>query len=954
MATGDTATGDITTDKDAADKDAADRDAPVPGFAIGAGERVADKDKPLFEDIRLLGRILGDTVRAQEGVAVFELVERIRQTALRFHRDDDEGARRELQTTLDAISREKTLPVVRAFSHFSHLANLAEDQHRIRRARAHARARSAPREGTLEATIRALAEAGVSRAALASTLESAAISPVLTAHPTEVRRKSTIDREMEVARLLAARDTGLLTPDEEAENDEALRRAILTLWQTSILRSTKLRVVDEVVNALSYYDDTLLSELPRLYAGFEDALAGAGLRDRHAELPPFLRMGSWIGGDRDGNPFVTADVLRTAFALQSRTALRHILAELKALGAELSLDGRLVGASEEVRALAEISPDRSAFRANEPYRRALATIATRLAASARALGHAELAEALPESAEAQPYESAAALAAHLDAIDRSLSANGLSALARGRLRVLRRAVSVFGFHLATIDLRQNSDVHEATIAELVALARPGTDYRALDEAARVALLVEEMATPRPLASPHVAYSEKTTSELAILREAATARARYGPDAIRHCVISKADSVSDVLEVAVLLAEAGLMRPHEGALDLDIVPLFETIADLRAAPRIMADLFAVPAYRALVAARGNEQEVMLGYSDSNKDGGFLTSSWELYKAEIALVRVFREAGVRLRLFHGRGGTVGRGGGPSYQAILAQPGGAVQGAIRITEQGEVIAAKYATPALGRRNLEILAAATLEASLLHGDDPAPDEAYLAVMEDLSARAFAAYRALVYETPGFEDYFWETTVIGEIAKLNIGSRPASRTNSRRIEDLRAIPWVFGWAQCRLMLPGWFGFGAAVTGFLAEDPARIETLRAMHRDWPFFQALLSNMDMVLAKSNIAIASRYSALVSDRALAQAIFPRLRAEWEASIAMLLEITQQKALLERNPLLARSIRNRFPYLDPLNHLQIELLRRHRAGDTDALVESGLHMTINGVAAGLRNSG
>ena len=371
-------------------------------------------------------------------------------------------------------------------------------------------------------------------------------------------------------------------------------------------------------------------------------------------------------------------------------------------------------------------------------------------------------------------------------------------------------------------------------------------------------------------------------------------------------------------------------------------------------RIMAELFSVFEYRALLETRGRTQEVMLGYSDSNKDGGFLTSNWELYKAEIALVRVFRETGLRLRLFHGRGGTVGRGGGPSYQAILAQPGGAVQGSIRITEQGEVIAAKYATPELGRRNLEIIASATMEASLLHGDDPAPRDAYLKVMEDLSARAFAAYRALVYETPGFEDYFWESTVIGEIANLNIGSRPASRKKSRSIEDLRAIPWVFGWSQSRLMLPGWYGFGTAVEDFLAEDPARLETLREMHREWPFFQALLSNMDMVLAKSNIAIASRYASLVPDRELAERIFPRLREEWSRSIEKLLQISGQATLLERNPLLARSIRHRFPYLDPLNHLQVELLRRHRAGDADARVTQGIHMTINGVAAGLRNSG
>jgi phosphoenolpyruvate carboxylase len=421
------------------------------------------------------------------------------------------------------------------------------------------------------------------------------------------------------------------------------------------------------------------------------------------------------------------------------------------------------------------------------------------------------------------------------------------------------------------------------------------------------------------------------------------------------VISKTDGVSDLLEVALLLKEAGLLRPTEGRLDLNVVPLFETIADLRECGRVMDELFSLPHYMRLLDSRGRTQEVMLGYSDSNKDGGFLTSGWELYKAEIALIEVFRRHGVRLRLFHGRGGSVGRGGGPSYQAILAQPGGAVRGQIRITEQGEVIASKYSNPENSRRNLEILAAATLEATLLHPDEPAPRPEYLSAMAVLSEHAFRAYRGLVYETEGFERYFWEATVISEIANLNIGSRPASRKKSTRIEDLRAIPWVFSWAQCRLMLPGWYGFGSAVRAWLAErGEAGLALLQSMNRDWPFFRTLLSNMDMVLAKSDIAIASRYAELVQDVALREAIFPRLRAEWQASIDALLAIAGQQALLDTNPLLARSIRNRFPYMDPLNHLQVELIRRLRAGNTDERVKRGIHLTINGIAAGLRNSG
>jgi phosphoenolpyruvate carboxylase len=419
------------------------------------------------------------------------------------------------------------------------------------------------------------------------------------------------------------------------------------------------------------------------------------------------------------------------------------------------------------------------------------------------------------------------------------------------------------------------------------------------------------------------------------------------------VISKANAVSDILEVALLLKEAWLLRPG-GELAVNIVPLFETIEDLRNCPRIMDALLGIPEYVTMLKHRGGMQEVMLGYSDSNKDGGFLTASWELYKAELSLIEVFAKHGITLRLFHGRGGSVGRGGGPSYQAILGQPGGAVQGAIRVTEQGEVIAAKYSNPELGRGNLELLAAATLEATLLHKHQPAPAPEFLAAMGTLSDSAYRAYRALVYETPGFEDYFWQSTVIGEIANLNIGSRPASRTNSRKIEDLRAIPWVFSWAQCRLMLPAWYGFGTAVSEYVAANPQGMKTLRAIYAEWPFLQAMLSNIEMVLAKTNIGIASRYAELVEDVGLRTTIFERIRKELELTIEMLLAVTEREALLEENPLLARSIQNRFPYLDPLNDLQVELLRRHRAGDTDERVVEGIRLAIHGIATGLRNSG
>jgi phosphoenolpyruvate carboxylase len=911
-----------------------------------------DKDLPLREDTRLLGRLLGDTVREQEGEAAFDLIERIRRSSIAFHRDHDAEARAELAGLLDRLTTEQSMVVVRAFSYFSHLANLAEDLHHIRRSRAHLIAGSAPREGSLVHAMDRATAAGLAPESLSGFFASARIVPVLTAHPTEVQRRIVLDTERRIGALLEERDRVRLTPEERDANDEAVRRNVLALWQTRMLRRQRLAVIDEVANGIAYYDQTFLRELPRLYAVIEDELARRRPGSVLHEPPPFLQMGSWIGGDRDGNPYVTAEVLTRTLRMQSARIFTWYLEQLHELGADLPGATTVIGASPALLALAERSPDKHPQRADEPYRRALTGLYARMAATALELDHVE---AMRHAVgEAPPYAGAAEFAADLDVIHDSLTTHNSALLARGRLRSLRRAASVFGFHLATVDLRQNSDVHERVVAELVAAARPEVDYLGLDEEARVALLVEELATARPLASPFVEYSEETRGELEIGRAASTMRGRYGAPAIESYVISKADGVSDVLEVALLLREAGLLRPREDRLELNIVPLFETIADLRSAGRVMDRLLSLPSYARLLRSRGATQEVMLGYSDSNKDGGFLTSGWELFKAERELVEVFARHGVGLRLFHGRGGSVGRGGGPTYQAVLAQPAGAVQGQIRVTEQGEVIAAKYGNPDVGRRNLETLVAATLEATLLPERGDAPRPAFLAAMDELSAHAFRAYRGLVYETPGFERYFWESTVISEIAELDIGSRPASRKRSTRIEDLRAIPWVFSWAQCRLMLPGWYGFGSAVESWLADHPGGLELLQEMHRDWPFFATLLSNMDMVLAKTDLAITSRYAELVGDATLRETIFARLRTEHAATVRHLLAITGSDRLLQSNPLLARSIRNRFPYLDPLNHIQVELLGRYRAGDRDERTQRGIHLTINGIAAGLRNSG
>jgi phosphoenolpyruvate carboxylase len=911
-----------------------------------------DKDLPLKEDIRLLGRLLGDTLREQQGDETFDLIEHIRQIAIRFRRQGDTQARTELEATLNRLSHTDTVSVIRAFTYFSQLSNIAEDLHHNRRRRAHQIAGSPPNDGSLAAALARVAH--VQPESIAQFFRDALISPVLTAHPTEVQRKSILDCQLEIARLLTERDRLDMTPEERALNEEQLRRVILTLWQTRILRELRLTVRDEIENGLSYYRYTFLRELPRLYAEIEDQLK-ARWPGSEIALGAILRLGAWIGGDRDGNPYVTHDVTRHALVRQSSVILDFYLGEVHQLGSELSQSLRLVSVSPELEALAERSPDVSEHRRDELYRRALIGVYARLAATSRHLD--QHSPDRLEVAHAQPYANAQEFVADLDAVGRSLTQNGSARIAGGRLRNLKRAAEVFGFHLAPLDMRQHSGVHDKVVAELFLLGAHREGYDQLGEEERRRWLLGELAVPRLLRSPFLSYTPDTEKELRILDTAAELHRKYGPEGLPNYIISNANNASDVLEVALLLKEAGLMQPGSPPrLALNIIPLFETIADLRSCGGVMEALFSTRDYRRMVESRGGIQEIMLGYSDSNKDGGYLTSNWELYQAEIKLVDVCERHSVKLRLFHGRGGTVGRGGGPSYQAILAQPPGSVQGQIRITEQGEVIASKYSDPDIGRRNLETLVAATLEASLLDRAAARGDyRQYREVMEELSGAGFKAYRDLVYETPGFVTFFRTATPITEIADLHVGSRPAARRKSEKIEDLRAIPWVFSWSLARIMLPGWYGFGTAVEQLIARRGERaMAVLQEMYRDWPFFQALLSNMDMVLAKADIHIASRYAALVADQELRNRIFGRIQEELQRATNCLLAITGQRELLESNPLLARSFRNRSPYIDPLNHLQVESLRRFRAGEQSDEVKRAILLTINGIAAGLRNSG
>jgi phosphoenolpyruvate carboxylase len=930
--------------------------------------KTRDNDRPLVEDVRFLGRVLGDVIREQEGAAAFELIEQIRKLSVAFRRDADHVADKTLKKLLKGLSNEQAVSVIRAFTYFSHLANLAEDRHQIRLRAIEARAGTA-QEGSLEVALSRLRWGGITTKTISKTLANSFVSPVLTAHPTEVQRKSILDAERDIAHLLVARDEirmralvmavrqDALTPRELANNEALIRARVTQLWQTRLLRFTKLTVADEIENSLSYYESTFLREIPRLYGDLEQAL-------NHQPVHNFLRMGQWIGGDRDGNPNVVAETLEHAMKRQSEVALRYYLTEVHKLGSELSVSAMLVGCSPDMQALAERSPDTSLHRQDEPYRRALIGIYARLAATLMTLTGQEATR--HAVAPQDPYTSSAEFLADLRTVEASLLLKHGTAMVAQRLHPLIRAVDVFGFHLATLDLRQSSDKHEEVITELLATARIESHYGSLDETARRQLLLRLLNDARPLRVIGASYSKHTLSELAIFETARQMRERFGAQAIRHYIISHTETVSDLLEVMLLQKEVGLLHgtldDAASLSDLIVVPLFETIEDLRNAAPIMRAFYALPGVARLMQRSGAEQDIMLGYSDSNKDGGIFTSSWELYRAEIALVELFEQLAqshnIQLRMFHGRGGTVGRGGGPSYQAILAQPPGTVRGQIRLTEQGEVIGSKYANPEIGRRNLETLVAATLEATLLQPTKSAT-KAFLQAAAELSDSSMSAYRALVYDTPGFTDYFFSATPIREIAGLNIGSRPASRKASQKIEDLRAIPWGFSWGQCRLTLPGWYGFGSAVEKFLdAEGPKarkeRLALLQKMSRQWPFFTALLSNMDMVLAKSDLTLASRYSELVSDASLRKKIFPRIEAEWHRTANALVLITGEKQRLAGNQDMQRSIRYRFPYIDPLHHLQVELIRRYRLGETDDRVRRGIHISINGIAAGLRNTG
>jgi phosphoenolpyruvate carboxylase len=922
----------------------------VPELARDARER----DAPLRRDIRRLGSLLGETLIEQEDQALFETEERLRILSKRYRRHPSARRQDQIAAIVRGLDVERAVGVIRAFSLYFGLVNLAEQHHRVRRRREVRQAGIRPQRGSLTETMQLLAARGLDAAAARSLLERIQVGLVVTAHPTEPNRKTVLHHWHDVTRDLAAWDDPRLAPRERQRIEASIRETLTALWQSDEVRHRRPTVYDEQNAALFYFRESLLEAIPRLYAelGTEfQAAFGAHL----GESPKLVGFGTWIGGDRDGNPFVTPDATREAMRRQRAFILEHDLDSLSRLLVELSLSCRRVGVSEELEAaitryLHELPLDDTARpwlerNAEEPYRRFMTLMGFRLK---RTL-----------AGRAGAYSAAEEFVADLECMARSLRAHRGERLADGHLAALILQARTFGFHLAALDIRQNSQIHEEAMAETLARTRGIAPYRDLPEAEKQAVLGRVLEDPRPLGVAGVPLSplaRECFETFAALRDC---QDLAGACAAEDYIVSMTRAPSDLLATLVMAKEADLYRRDATGTTsrLNVVPLFETIEDLRAASAIMEPLFASAPYREALKSRGDLQEVMIGYSDSNKDGGILTSNWELYKAQRDLSRLTRAHGLRLRLFHGRGGTVSRGGGPTYEAILAQPPGTVTGEIKLTEQGEVLAWKYGVPELADRNLEQALSATILASLEEPPAPGMTTERDAAMEGISQAAFAAYRRIVYEDPDFLRFFQEATPLSEIEQLKLGSRPARRRKEGGIATLRAIPWVFAWIQSRFLLPSWLGAGTALTGFMEERADGLSVLQGWYRDWSFFRALIGNVEVSLAKADMAIARRYADLVTDAAVRERIWGEVHAEFERTRTAVLAISEQRELLDRQPVLQRSIRLRNPYVDPLSHLQVELLRRKRQGtapqEADRL-DAALALTVTGIAAGLRNSG
>lgn len=917
----------------------------------------------LARDVRLLGNALGDVLREQGGEALLQTVERIRAlTKEARSRQGQDDAEAELDRLFGAMAFGQALPVLKAFTTYFQLVNLAEQKEivRVNRRRAF-EAGDQPRPESVRDAVKHLRQSGVTADAMRALVGLLSIQIVFTAHPTESKRRSVQEKLHRLSDYLGRLEEHLLSRSDRERLELDIAAETEILWQTDEVRQRRLSVLDEARNILFYFGETLFQVTPRLYADLAKALA-ENYPGEAFDLPVFLEYGSWVGGDRDGNPTITLAHTAEVLRLHRDQILSQYIPAVRTLSDRLSQSRHYVGISDDLeRSLAQdaerlpqVATEAAGRSPTEPYRRKCEFIWERLRRTQSAV----------ENGNEGGYASAGEFIADLDLIRLSLEGNGGHYAARRALAPLLFQARLFGFHLARLDIREHKDKYLGALSAV--LREQGTDWVALTENARIALLEREIGGRRPLVPTQLEFDEETNTTLGLFRLVSDKMRTLGPEAVGSFILSMASDVSDVLAVLLLAKEARLadLQAGGGWSRVDVVPLFETIEDLENAPTVLDTLLSNPLYRRNVSLRGDSQEVMVGYSDSNKDGGYLTANWKLYVAQARLAAVAQRHGVTLRLFHGRGGAVGRGGGPAGKAILAQPPGSVRGRLKITEQGEVIAARYFDQEIAYRNLEQIVHAVLMASAEQGSETSETPAEWAqAMEEVSDAAFHAYRALVYDDPSFVRFFQEATPIGELAQLNIGSRPPKRTASDRIEDLRAIPWVFSWMQSRYTLPGWYGVGSALADYADQSPTHLTRLREMYRQWPFFTTMLDNAQMSLAKADMDIAARYARLVADQAMAQRIYGTIAGEYRRSVAIICRITEQEALLDNQPVLQKSIRLRNPYVDPLSYLQVELLRRLRAlsnDDTEDVktarrdLRAAVLLSINGVAAGVKNTG
>lgn len=913
-----------------------------------------------------LATILGNVISFQEGPDALILVERVRHLAKNFRSNSDVKTAEELSQIVSKLSIEQLNLLTKAFTHFFGLINLAEKVDLIHKLHQPymVNGEPKPRPGSIASAVAILEEQGVQPKKLQALLDQAQVLMVFTAHPTESKRRTALTKLHRIAKVTSRLVDSNLSPYEKDDIEKFILEEIVALWQSDEVRQHKLTVLDEVKGSLYYFEETLPDVIPQIYRDLERALKRAFPKTTW-NVPPFLRFGTWIGGDRDGNPYVTPDITVETIRYLRSAAIRIHSNALLELGQRLSLSTQQTGITPELeQSLLKDSllfPDLAkAFAARTPYekyRQKCTYIREKLRHTleyVQTFGHDW------RSAHAQPasgtwYLSADELLAELNLMDASLRAHKGAILADGYLGKVRRNVQVFGFRLATLDVRQHSGRHTAALAEVLKKASIADDYTALSEPERIELLEKELASERPLIPVRPDYTPETLEVLETFQCVAAILEHLNPRAIETYIISMTHGVSDVLAVLLFFREVGLYRPGHYS-HLNIVPLFETLDDLNQSSGIFERLLKNESYRAHLKLRNDVQEIMLGYSDSNKESGYLSANWALYKAQTDLTKLADSNQIALRLFHGRGGSVGRGGGPASQAILSQPPGTLKGRIKITEQGEVISDHYSEPASGRWHLDQIANSVLRGSF-PPREVIPKAEWKQIMNRLAKRSFDVYRALIYGHPRFLEYFYNATPITEISNHRIGSRPASRSNNRAIENLRAIPWVFSWMQSRYTLPGWYGMGTAIEDYLKTDPKGLTNLQEMYNQWPFFQTVLENAQMILSKADMDIARRYADLVKDEALRQEIFGIIRAEYDRTINVIKQIVQEKELLEKDKALSESIKRRNPYIDPLSFVQVELIKRLRQNPTETekrALEEAILMTINGIAAGLKNTG